>query len=1148
MSTRKVILPVLALVMASLVACGDDDSSFTGKGNDKPEFSSPEDDVFDSEEYLDSTAIGDAFYSEMGSATIVKGEVDDYRRDMVYKTIQFGPYVWMAENAYDDIHSSYGLCYDRDSLKCEKYGKLYLEEEASSLCPPGFDLPSEEDFRYMIRFAGSLRNPNFGFNLQMGGSCAEDGDKLSCSNAGQAATLVTGDYSYIRVKKNSDVFFGKAKPGHYYSVRCMKYTYFVEKKILLPNCDSSSYYGEDFFVASEGSNFRCKNGKWTNTSESYCPNSENGQRYYYGDILYVCDGSWKKASMNDMDEKCTSENEWTVRKLNGKNYICEDEEWRLPTSLEDNIGLCTPENVGKIDSVVKTDTLSYYCGDDGWRTATLTDFVGECDSTIYFKVVQHRGTRYTCRTSNLWKTLDWKEDSLGICSPRINGKIDTIKLESDTTLYYCDSIAWRKATVADLYGVCDSSRYYKEVSYMGTPYTCRTSGRWESLTSLETEIGVCTPKRFGKIDTAASKVDYCCDSTGWRSTVAEDYFGECTEQKKYTTVYFKGSDYGCENGPKWTLLKYPESDLGYCIPSIKGEIRIDSKAKDYICDSVWRAATIDEVLGTCTADRDAEKKIFGTTKYVCAFGAWRKATKLDDSLGVCAKATLKKMDKYNSTDYICMESGWTTPTLIAVHDSCTAERENEVVEFNGEKYGCRSKKWNRLTGIAAKAGYCTPDREGEFYLDHDEYGYKCESGSWNSAAVWQIYGSCDNYGELMDIQGVTFFCSRYWGEWKRYTVMEETYGECDTKARGKIVTHNGKKYGCSPGIWREVTAIDDALGFCDGSGFTWKVYNGVDYVCGNSNRKWTNSSEWAMFGACDWRFEWKFGLTVGYEGQHYYCDTTLSDIKTKSSSLSGWHEISAMDSLGGICNATLKGDTLTCNNQYYYCGLINEKYTWIAATSAEDYLGKCDASRAGKKAVFEGWNVECSDGIWRRDSDDYGTFTDSRDGNQYKSIQIGSQVWMAENLRYETSGTWCGGSYNGCSTYGRLYNWATAMGLPSSANTTLVDMKDSASLQGLCPTGWRIPLGSDWSELNANCKMAQASGVTQYYDICGFRDVDAGYINIFYRNGIDYTEELDLRHSGYWKMAQMDDTTAVTMGGGVYARKKFGFSVRCIKK
>jgi len=114
------------------------------------------------------------------------------------------------------------------------------------------------------------------------------------------------------------------------------------------------------------------------------------------------------------------------------------------------------------------------------------------------------------------------------------------------------------------------------------------------------------------------------------------------------------------------------------------------------------------------------------------------------------------------------------------------------------------------------------------------------------------------------------------------------------------------------------------------------------------------------------------------------------------------------------------------------------------------------------------------------------TFKDDRDGKEYKIVKIGVQVWMAQNLNYNASGSKCYGegglTYEdieegpgialssseiqaNCDKYGRLYDWSTAMALPSTCNRDNCSELIKVPRRGICPSGWHIPTNADWEKL-----------------------------------------------------------------------------------
>jgi uncharacterized protein (TIGR02145 family) len=131
----------------------------------------------------------------------------------------------------------------------------------------------------------------------------------------------------------------------------------------------------------------------------------------------------------------------------------------------------------------------------------------------------------------------------------------------------------------------------------------------------------------------------------------------------------------------------------------------------------------------------------------------------------------------------------------------------------------------------------------------------------------------------------------------------------------------------------------------------------------------------------------------------------------------------------------------------------------VAASSSSVASSSSSVTPSSSSAAASSSSSICESGA-------SGTFKDDRDGNTYKWVKICDQVWMAKNLNYAESGSKCYGNVEAnCDKYGRLYDWATAMNLLSSCNSSNCSGQVSSKHQGICPSGWHIPSDAEWDAL-----------------------------------------------------------------------------------
>ena len=219
------------------------------------------------------------------------------------------------------------------------------------------------------------------------------------------------------------------------------------------------------------------------------------------------------------------------------------------------------------------------------------------------------------------------------------------------------------------------------------------------------------------------------------------------------------------------------------------------------------------------------------------------------------------------------------------------------------------------------------------------------------------------------------------------------------------------------------------------------------------------------------------------------------------------------------------------------------------------------------------------------DNCEYGTLTDDRDGQTYKTVKIGEQWWMAENLNYaytdvpfkyrsytSDSTSWC--YFNdaaNCAKYGRLYTWAAAMDSVGTWSTNGMGCGyggicnlGNVKVRGVCPEGWHLPDTTEWNALftavggkaTAGTMLKSTEGWNDYYgtsgngsDIYSFSALPAGirsnYGNYYNEGNNTFfwsSTELNSVHAYYMDLYYNDFVNAYLYDDDKYD----GFSVRCL--
>jgi uncharacterized protein (TIGR02145 family)/prepilin-type N-terminal cleavage/methylation domain-containing protein len=233
-------------------------------------------------------------------------------------------------------------------------------------------------------------------------------------------------------------------------------------------------------------------------------------------------------------------------------------------------------------------------------------------------------------------------------------------------------------------------------------------------------------------------------------------------------------------------------------------------------------------------------------------------------------------------------------------------------------------------------------------------------------------------------------------------------------------------------------------------------------------------------------------LALYYNDKKEYPITLTAGQPLFSTSLDGDGNVVTSTYMSIIPSAPTPADGANCNT-------TNNAFTYSTSSDLQSYvLSTCVSSPPQTQSSSTGPAIYISDPAQTQPC---GAYVVNYEGKTYRTVQIGTQCWLRDNLNVGTKTTegdstacpvgaaaaancistgapWCfcqvddskiekncpGGTEAGCTTYGGRYEWSEAFNLSAYYATNTYTFP-SGNIRGICPPGWHIPRGSEYGTL-----------------------------------------------------------------------------------